>query len=65
MSAMVNKIALVTGLTGQVILSRNKGDVKDNFLSKIFEKILIKFTKWYDLPFSIIYFYNVYGDREL
>jgi len=28
-------------------------------------ELLIDFAKWYDLPFSIVYFYNVYGGREL
>ena len=28
-------------------------------------ELLIDFSKWYDLPFSIVYFYNVYGGREL
>ena len=28
-------------------------------------ELLVDFAKWYDLPFSIVYFYNVYGGREL
>jgi UDP-glucose 4-epimerase len=28
-------------------------------------ELLFDFAKWYDLPFSIVYFYNVYGGREL
>lgn len=28
-------------------------------------ELLVDFAKWYGLPFSIIYFYNVYGGREL
>ena len=28
-------------------------------------ELLIDFAKWYDLPYSIVYFYNVYGGREL
>ena len=28
-------------------------------------ELLIDFSKWYDLPYSIVYFYNVYGGREL
>lgn len=28
-------------------------------------ELLYDFAKWYDLPFSIVYFYNVYGGREL
>ncbi|MDB4132531.1 NAD-dependent epimerase/dehydratase family protein [Amylibacter sp.] len=27
--------------------------------------LLVDFAKWYNLPFSIVYFYNVYGGREL
>ena len=28
-------------------------------------ELLIDFAKWYSLPFAIVYFYNVYGGREL
>jgi len=28
-------------------------------------ELLIDFSKWYNLPFTIVYFYNVYGGREL
>lgn len=28
-------------------------------------ELLCDFADWYDLPFSIVYFYNVYGGREL
>ena len=28
-------------------------------------ELLFDFAKWYDLDFSIVYFYNVYGGREL
>ena len=28
-------------------------------------ELLMDFSKWYNLPFSIVYFYNVYGGREL
>jgi UDP-glucose 4-epimerase len=28
-------------------------------------ELLIDYAKWYSLPFTIIYFYNVYGGREL
>ena len=28
-------------------------------------ELLCDFAKWYDLPFSTVYFYNVYGGREL
>jgi UDP-glucose 4-epimerase len=28
-------------------------------------ELLCDFAKWYSLPFSIVYFYNVYGGREL
>ena len=28
-------------------------------------ELLIDFSKWYNLPFAIVYFYNVYGGREL
>jgi len=28
-------------------------------------ELLFDFARWYDLPFSIVYFYNVYGGREL
>jgi UDP-glucose 4-epimerase len=28
-------------------------------------ELLFDFAKWYDLPFCIVYFYNVYGGREL
>ena len=28
-------------------------------------ELLCDFAKWYNLPFSIVYFYNVYGGREL
>ena len=28
-------------------------------------ELLFNFAKWYDLPFAIVYFYNVYGGREL
>ena len=28
-------------------------------------ELLIDFAKWYCLPFAIVYFYNVYGGREL
>ena len=28
-------------------------------------ELLIDYAKWYQLPFAIVYFYNVYGGREL
>jgi UDP-glucose 4-epimerase len=28
-------------------------------------ELLVDFAKWYNLPFCIVYFYNVYGGREL
>lgn len=28
-------------------------------------ELLVDFAKWYNLPFAITYFYNVYGGREL
>ena len=27
-------------------------------------ELLVDFSKWYSLPFAIVYFYNVYGGRE-
>ena len=27
--------------------------------------LLVDFARWYNLPFAIVYFYNVYGGREL